>query len=206
MMAGDAHDLIGWKRWIEREERATGAWNHRWQSGMSVLTDDKPPPTAPHAVLTQKPLLLPFTESQRLLPVPAYLPASAHLKGVPRHDWARYAGTSGHDPVVGYSTRWAKERAKSKPVPFTNLRSSSTSNLALDRALTPLNIKPVVRKPPVKPPTPPMPQMYKVMSMEDLAPDLGGPLGGEIRGRKTTEFNSHDSSQMMSFMAAHVGM
>ena len=78
--------------------------------------------------------------------------------------------------------------------------------LALDRALTPLNIKPVVRKPPVKPPTPPMPQMYKVMSMEDLAPDLGGPLGGEIRGRKTTEFNSHDSSQMMSFMAAHVGM
>ena len=28
------------ERWIEREERATGAWNHRWQSGMSVLTGE----------------------------------------------------------------------------------------------------------------------------------------------------------------------
>ena len=98
-MAGDAHDLIGWKRWIDKETVSQGTFRNRWQSGDPVLSDDRPPPTAPHAVLTQKPLLLPFTESQRLLPDPAYLPGSSHLKGVPRHDWARYAGTRGHDPV-----------------------------------------------------------------------------------------------------------
>ena len=113
----------------------------------------------------------------------------------PRHDWARYAGSSGYDPIVGYSTRWAKQRTK-KAEPFLQHRSISASNLDLGAALQPLNIRPVERPPPPPPPPPPpAPQMYRVMSMADLAPDIE-----ERPQRRPTDYNVSDSSQMASFL------
>ena len=110
-MAGDAHDLIGWKRWIDKERAA-----------------DRRPTLA---TFSHKPLLQSHMSTHSLMPDPAYLPASCHTKGKPRHDWARFAGhpTAGYDPVVGYSARWAQARTR-KSTPFTAHRSASTSNLA----------------------------------------------------------------------------
>ena len=140
-----------------------------------------------------------YMSSERLSLDPAYAPASSHLKGRPQHDWARFAGDpmAGYDPVLGYNSRWAKY-SKKGGLPFTALRTTSASNLALANAITPLNIKPVVRRPPPRVPTPPQPHLYRPKSLEDLAPDLP-----ERRGRKTTEFSVGDSSQMATFMAAH---
>ena len=128
--------------------------------------------------------------------------ASSHLRGRPRYEWARYAGdpSAGYDPIVGYNMRWAKTRHPRKTDPFAQLRSTSASNLALGSALEPLNIRPVERRPPRRLPTPPAATIHRVKTMEDLAPDVE-----EKPHRRQTEVNSHDSSQMAVFMAAHAG-
>lgn len=181
-MAGDAHDLLNWKRWIVKED---------------VLSR-----SASSVALTHKPLLHAHMDLNGLNPSPAWAAASCHLRGRPRHEWARYAGepTAGYDPVVGYNMRWAKARNPRKSAPFSQLRSASSSNLALSAALAPLNIKPVERLPPRRLPTPPDLTLHRVKTLEDLAPDIE-----ERRSRKVTEVNVHDSSQMAVFMAAHAG-
>ena len=183
-MAGDAHDLIGWKRWISKEDH---------------LSNPTKSPSA--ATFMHKPLLTHYASNNRLLPDPAYAAGSSHLKGVPRHAWARYAGdpAAGYDPIIGYNSHWAKQRSKKpKPAPFSSFRSASTSNLNLAAAIQPLNIRPVERLPPRRLPTPPPATIYKVMSMEDLAPVLP-----DLPGRRKGVCDIGDSSQMASFMAAH---
>ena len=83
------------------------------------------------------------------------------------------------------------------------MRSASSSNLALKESLTPLNIRPVKRLPTPKLPTPPSTGLHKVPSLWELAPDLP-----ERRGRRVPEngLNVGDSSQMRTFLAAHVGV
>ena len=178
-MAGDATHLIQWKRWITKED----------------LLSRTPTPST----LTHPKLLHAHMSKNGLLPMPAYAPAASALRGRPRHEWARYAGepSAGYDPLTGYNMRWASQRSKTA-APFTTLRSASTSNLALGNALTPLKIKPVERLPPRRLPTPPPPTIHRVLSLEELAPEVE-----ERRSRRQTEYNVHDSSQMATFMAAH---
>ena len=90
-------------------------------------------------------------------------------------------------------------------MPFSQLRTTSASNLDLGRALTPLNIRPVERLPPKRAPPPPDPTLYRVRSLEDLAPETFGFLDG-VRARKATENVVGDSSQMQIFLAAHASM
>lgn len=185
MMAGDMHDLIGWKRWVTKED--------------AVLRT----PSA-HS-LTVKPLLEHTMSTYGLSPDPTWKESSSHQRGRPRHDWARYAGDpiAGYDPVVGYNMRWSsRERMRSRQVPFTSThRSQSASNLELSAALQPLRIKPVVRRPPRELPPRPDPALYRVTSLEELAPEIE-----ERRARKATEVNMQDSSQMATFLSAHASM
>lgn len=181
-MAGDSHDLLSWKHWIVKEDALSRS--------------------ASSTALLHRPMLERHMTTNGLTPSPAYAQASSHLRGRPRHEWARYAGDplAGYDPVVGYNMRWAKARHPKRAAPFSQLRSVSASNLDLQRALTPLNIKPVERRPPRAPPPPAEPTLHRVRTIEDLAPDIG-----ERRARKQTEVNVHNSSQMAVFLTAHSG-
>jgi len=181
-MAGDAHELLGWKRWIIREDSLSRA-----------------PSVPSFGAVSQKQLLREHMAVNQLAPDPPYAPASSHLRGRNRHEWARFAGDKGYDPVVGYSTRWAKQRSH-RATPFSQLRSASASNLALETALAPLNIRPVERLPPRLHTAPTDPTLHRVRSVWELAPDVE-----ERRAKKQTSVRVDDSSQMAGFLAAHAG-
>jgi hypothetical protein len=175
--AGDAEHLIGWKTWISREERLA-------RSGSSEI-------------FKHRPLLAGFMDQQRLSEQPAYAPAPCHLRGGSRRDWQNFM--SGSDPLVGYNPRWAAARSR-RPAPFSEMRQRSSSAIALERALTPLEIKPVDRsalaarmRAPQKPRTP----VARVVSMDDLAPEVE-----ERRRKGQTEASMHDSS-IRSIMLQH---
>jgi hypothetical protein len=173
----DARELLSWKHWIRREDAL-----YRSASASSALMK-----VGDRGRLTQ------YMRDHRLNPDPAYAPASSHLRGKPRYDWARYSGEpgAGYDPLVGYNVRWAERRTQ-KVAPFSGLRTSSSGNLALARALTPLNIKPVNRADLRRPPRTPPPQpVHRTISLEDLAPEIP-----ERRNRRLPEtgLSAGDSS------------
>lgn len=155
LMLGDAHEVLTMKLWMDRQ--------HRLAKTLGSSADLHASRAQLHRTMSE----------QRLTPDPAYMPAASHLRGAARWEWARYAGDpkAGYDPLVGYNSRWAEKRSR-KPMPFANIRSLSSSNLALATALTPLNIKPVDRRLLPKPTPPPLPQPpHRVMSMAQLAPE-----------------------------------
>lgn len=81
-MAGDAHDGIGWRRWISKEETLTRASS-----------------SLPSSTFFNRPLLEGHMSTHRLAPDPAYAAASSHLRGPPRYEWARFA--AGHGTKCG---------------------------------------------------------------------------------------------------------
>ena len=177
-MAGDSHEVALYKRWINKENALAQAaqrrdipYDHR-QSLQSTMSH------------------------KYLAPDPTYAAGSGHLRGRPRHEWARFAGATGYDPVVGYNARWAERRTRTS-TPFTLYRSQSSSSLAMSTALEPLNIKPVERRSmPRRPEVQTPPQMYKSTSLLDLAGD--GDAYGLSAGKGRTEFGNDNGSAMQS--------
>lgn len=177
-MAGDSHEVALYKRWINKENALAQAAQKR-----EIPYNDRP--------------LLQTTMSHKYLtPDPTYAAGSSHLRGRPRHEWARFAGTTGYDPVVGYNTRWAERRSHAA-TPFSMYRSQSSSSLAMSTALDPLNIKPVERRTmPRRWEVQTPPQVYQATSLADLAGD--GDAYGLSAGKGRTEFGNDNGVAMQS--------
>jgi len=176
----DSSELIGWKQWVDKERRALSR-----SASSGALREP--------SLLAHRQLIREHMSQNMLYPDPAYKAACAHLKGVSRDSWKRFAGDAdaGADPVLGYSVRWAASRSR-LDTPFSSLRRGSESSQAFT-APRPLHIKPVdralVASRVQRPQTVATPQMHRVMSMEELAPDLP-----ERRARRQTEKNVAEST------------
>ena len=172
--AADSANLIGWKRWITKENSLASM-----------------PPS--QATFSHRDLLEHHLSSHMLRPDPCYAPAPNLQRGGSRHEWARFAGEStrdSSDPVLGYSSRWAKVKSR-KPTPFAHLRSTSMSSLSFS-APRQLDVKPVDRsaiEARLRRPTPPAVTIPHVMSMQELAPERE-----EKIGRRKTAHSANDST------------
>lgn len=180
-MAGDSHEVMLYKRWINKENALAQSAQKR------------------EVPFSHQSLLQNHMSQRYLTPDPTYAAGSSHLRGRPRHEWARFAGQpqAGYDPVVGYNTRWSEKRSR-KPAPFAMYRAQSASSVAMSEALTPLNIKPVERRslPAQRRATTPSEVMYKVTSMAELSGD--GDAYGLSAGKGRTEFGNDNGAAMQS--------
>ena len=124
--AADGANLIGWQRWVSKEDRLSQT--HR----------------PSYATFANRELLDYHMSTKSLYPDPCYAPAPNLQKGRSCNEWACFAGLKGNsDPITGYSSRWTEARSR-RPAPFLHLRQGSCSKQAF-AAHRPLDVKPVDR-------------------------------------------------------------
>lgn len=159
--AADGANLIGWQRWVSKEDRLSQT--HR----------------PSYATFANRELLDYHMSTKSLYPDPCYAPAPNLQKGRSCNEWACFAGLKGNsDPITGYSSRWTEARSR-RPAPFLHLRQGSCSKQAF-AAHRPLDVKPVDRtvlEAKLRKPEPPPVVVPHVMSMPELAPVRNEKMG-----------------------------
>jgi hypothetical protein len=176
--AADGANLIGWQRWVSKEDRLSQT--HR----------------PSYATFANRELLDYHMSTKSLYPDPCYAPAPNLQKGRSCNEWACFAGLKGNsDPITGYSSRWTEARSR-RPAPFLHLRQGSCSKQAF-AAHRPLDVKPVDRtvlEAKLRKPEPPPVVVPHVMSMPELAPVRNERMGRRMNslGLDANDSTIHD--------------